>query len=69
MLDHYTVKVVVCSHVSNVTGRIYDMKAIGNLLADDIFFAVDGSQAVPHQQVAVRSYGCQAYFFTGHKMM
>ena len=68
-LYNNNVKVVVCSHVSNVTGRIYDVQKIHECLSDDVFFAVDGSQAVPHFQVNVSTLWCDAYFFTGHKMM
>ena len=63
------VKVVACSHVSNVTGQIYDMKAIKAKLRDDTFFMIDGSQSVPHFAVDVQDIGCDALVFTGHKMM
>jgi cysteine desulfurase/selenocysteine lyase len=49
------VKVVSCSQVSNVTGQIYDMKAIKAKLRDDTFFMIDGSQSVPHFAVDVQS--------------
>ncbi|MEI6426532.1 MAG: aminotransferase class V-fold PLP-dependent enzyme [Candidatus Absconditabacteria bacterium] len=63
------VKVVSCSHVSNVTGQIYDMKAIKSKLRDDTFFMIDGSQSVPHFAVNVSDIDCDALVFTGHKMM
>ena len=63
------VKVVACSHVSNVTGQIYDMKAIKAKLRDDTFFLIDGSQSVPHFAVDVQDIWCDALVFTGHKMM
>lgn len=63
------VKVVSCGHVSNVTGQIYDMKAIKAKLRDDTFFVVDGSQSVPHFPVNVQDIGCDALVFTWHKMM
>lgn len=69
ILTAHRVRIVVCSHVSNVTGRIYDIKRLWTLLGDSVFFAIDGSQAVPHFRINVRDYHCQAYFFTGHKMM
>lgn len=68
-LQSNKVRAVICSHVSNVTGRIYDIKKIHDCLSDDIFFIVDGSQAVPHFQVKVSQLWCDAYFFTWHKMM
>ena len=63
------VKVVMCSHVSNVTGIVYDMDRIHSLLSDDTFFAIDGSQAVPHTKIDVKNLWCDAYIFTSHKMM
>lgn len=63
------VKVVACSHVSNVTGQIYDVKKVKQQLRDDTFFLVDWSQSVPHFVVDVVDIGCDALVFTGHKMM
>ena len=68
-LHDHKIKALICSHVSNVTGKIYDIQKIKSLLSDDVFFAVDGSQAVPHFQVNVKNSGANAYFFTAHKMM
>ncbi len=72
MLSEDNVKVVVCSHVSNVTWIIYDVRRISTMIAshsEDIFFVVDWSQAVPHMRVNVSVVWCDAYFFTAHKMM
>jgi len=63
------VKVVACSHVSNVTGQIYDVKWLKQKLRDDTFFLIDGSQSVPHFVVDVLNIWCDALVFTGHKMM
>lgn len=63
------VKVVACSHVSNVTGQIYDMKKLKSKLRDSTFFLVDWSQSVPHFAVDVQDISCDALVFTGHKMM
>lgn len=41
LLTNKKVRVVMCSHVSNVTGCIYDMQRIHSLLSDDVFFAID----------------------------
>jgi len=71
-LDTKKVKAVTCSHVSNVTWIVYDMHRIQSLLAlqsEKPFFAIDGSQAVPHMRIDVKTLWCDAYFFTGHKMM
>ena len=64
-----TVKVVSVAHVSNVTGKIYDVKKIQSKLRDDTFFLVDGSQSVPNFPVDVQDIGCDCLVFTGHKMM
>lgn len=67
----YTDKVSVVSvwHVSNVTGKIYDVKKIKSKLREDTFFLIDGSQSVPNFPVDVQDIGCDALAFTGHKMM
>ena len=48
------VKVVSVAQVSNVTGKIYDVKKIKSKLRDDTFFLVDGSQSVPNFSVDVQ---------------
>jgi len=63
------VRVVSVSHVSNVTGKIYDVKKIKSKLRDDTFFLVDGSQSVPNFPVDVQNIGCDCLVFTPHKMM
>lgn len=63
------VKVVACSHISNVTGAIYDVSKIKEHLRPDTFFLVDGSQSVPHIPVDVSKIGCDCFVFTAHKMM
>jgi len=63
------VKVVSVAHVSNVTGKIYDVKKIKSKLRDDTFFLVDGSQSVPNFPVDVQDIGCDCLIFTWHKMM
>ena len=63
------VKVVSVWHVSNVTGKIYDVKKIKSKLRDDTFFLVDGSQSVPNFPVDVQDIGCDCLVFTWHKMM
>lgn len=63
------VKVVSVAHVSNVTGKIYDVKKIKSKLRDDTFFLVDGSQSVPNFPVDVQDIGCDCLVFTWHKMM
>lgn len=67
------VKVVSLTHVSNTTGQIFDLENVSSLLtmkygADTPLFIVDGSQSVPHFGVDVANIGCDAMFFTGHKI-
>lgn len=63
------VKAVSVAHVSNVTGKIYDVKKIKSKLREDTFFLVDGSQSVPNFPVDVQDIGCDCLVFTWHKMM
>jgi len=64
-----TVKVLACSHVSNVTGSIYDMQKVRTLIAENVFFIVDASQSVPNFSVDVKEIWCDCLFFTAHKML
>lgn len=63
-----TVKVISLTHVSNVTGQIFDLERVGNLKREDTLFVVDASQSVPHMKVDVKNIGCDFLFFTGHKV-
>lgn len=69
LLQNCSVKAILCSHVSNVTWCIYDMKRLRSLVSDDVFFGIDWSQAVPHLHIDVQDLTCDAYVLTGHKMM
>ena len=90
------VKIVSLTHVSNVTGQIFDLERVNEILdetyasswgetegSSDTFldsspkgsewhkkplFIVDASQSVPHFRIDVKSIGCDALFFTGHKV-
>jgi len=67
-----TVKVVSLTHVSNVTGEIFDLGKVSQVLKkqkDKPLFIVDASQSVPHFKVDVEKIWCDAMFFTGHKFM
>ena len=63
-----TVKVISLTHVSNVTGQIFDLERVGNLKREDTLFVVDASQSVPHMKVDVKNIECDFLFFTGHKV-
>lgn len=77
-------KVISLTYASNVTGAIFPLEEVGKILAhsDKVDFSntplsgrktplffVDASQAVPNFRVDVAALGCDALFFTGHKMM
>lgn len=78
------VKIVSLTQVSNVTGQIFDLQKVSELLdtqySQDLdfpqslitrkrpLFIVDGSQSVPHFQIDVEKIWCDALFFTGHKI-
>ena len=64
-----TVKVVSVWHISNVTGKIYDVQKIKALLRDDTFFIVDWSQSFPNIPVDVQLIWCDCFAFTWHKAM
>ncbi|EKE29968.1 MAG: hypothetical protein ACD_2C00069G0002 [uncultured bacterium (gcode 4)] len=66
------VKVVSLTYVSNVTGKISDLKkawAIIKSKSENILFVVDWSQAVPNFKVDVQELKCDFLVFTGHKIM
>jgi cysteine desulfurase/selenocysteine lyase len=49
-----SVKVISFTHVSNVTGQIFDLSEIGKRKRQDTIFVVDASQSVPHMKVDVQ---------------
>ncbi|MBW7954631.1 aminotransferase class V-fold PLP-dependent enzyme [Candidatus Gracilibacteria bacterium] len=63
------VKVIALTHISNVTGEIFDLEKVGKLKRDDTLFIVDASQSFPHIKVDVKKLNCDMLFFTGHKIM
>lgn len=42
------IKLVVCAHVSNVTGSIIDLKHLKSMLRSETMLVVDASQSVQH---------------------
>lgn len=63
------VKVISLTHVSNVTGQVFDLEKIGNFKREDTLFIVDASQSFPHIKVDVQKLNCDFLFFTAHKIM
>lgn len=64
-------KIVAVGHCSNVLGNINDVAEIGAIIKDfneEIFFIIDGTQAVAHIPVNVKSVRADFYGFSGHKM-
>jgi len=56
------------THISNVTGQIFDLEKVGSLKRPETLFVVDASQSIPHMQVDVKKLNCDFLFFTGHKI-
>jgi cysteine desulfurase / selenocysteine lyase len=67
-LDISRVKIVDVSHVSNVTGMIYDIALLRSSFVDACLI-VDASQSVPTMSVDAQEYNCDILYFTGHKCM
>lgn len=63
------VKVIAFTHISNVTGQIFDLEKVGKYKRDDTLFIVDASQSFPHIKVDVQKLNCDFLFFTAHKIM
>lgn len=63
------VKLLGCTHVSNVLGTVNPVREIcREARRRGIATVIDGSQAVPHMPVDVATIGCDFYVATGHKM-
>lgn len=63
------VKVIALTHVSNVTGQIFDIEKVGKIKREDTLLIVDASQSFPHIKVDVKKLNCDFLFFTAHKVM
>lgn len=62
-------KLVALTQVSNVLGRVNDIKHIAEKVhAAGALISVDGAQSVPHMKVDVRDMDCDFLSFSGHKM-
>jgi len=63
-------KLVICTHVSNVTGAINPVSDIASIARDaGALSIIDGTQSVPHMPVSVKDLGCDFFLFSGHKML
>ncbi len=64
------VRLVACSHVSNVLGTIVPVAQMcARVRAAGALSLVDGAQAVPHMPVDVGEIGADFYAWTGHKAL
>ncbi len=65
-------RVVSFSGASNVTGSVFNWHRISELVrsirGDQTYLVMDGSQAVPHVSLDVRSLDLDFCIFTGHKL-
>jgi len=61
-------KCIICTAVSNVTGRIMPVKAICSFARDNgLISIVDASQAAGYIPCDVKDLGCDILFTSGHK--
>jgi len=62
-------KLVACTHVSNVLGRVNPIREIAELAHRvGAVLVVDGAQSTPHLPVDVRALGADFFAFSGHKV-
>lgn len=62
-------KLVFIQHANNVTGKVLDIKNLADQAhGAGSYFISDGSQAVGHIDVDVKTRGVDSYFWSAHKM-
>lgn len=63
-------KAIVCTHASNLTGNMTDLKRVGNLCRKyGILLVVDASQSAGVFPVHMQEMGIDVLCFTGHKSL
>ncbi|QBY02901.1 SufS family cysteine desulfurase [Thalassotalea sp. HSM 43] len=65
----YKCKILAVHHISNVVGKINDIKTlidIGHQHGAKVL--IDGAQAIAHVNVDVQQLNCDFYVFSGHKL-
>ncbi len=63
-------KIVALTQVSNVFGRLNDLKTFAEIAHQrGIYFVADGAQSIPHRMVDVSDLGVDFLAFSGHKML
>ena len=61
-------KLIICNHISNVTGTVNDVKTIGNFCRDNgLLFLVDAAQSAGSKDIDVQKMGIDLLAFPGHK--
>lgn len=61
-------KAIVCTHASNLTGNVVDIKSIGQIARKhDLLFIVDASQTAGVLPINVKDMNIDVLCFTGHK--
>ena len=62
-------KIVACTQVSNVLGRVNPIREIGEMAHRvGAVMVVDGAQSTPHIPVDVQALGADFFAFSGHKL-
>lgn len=62
-------RIISHTHISNVFGRKYDIKAFAEIAhKHNAYFVCDGAQSVPHVPVDVQDLDIDFLAFSGHKM-
>ena len=62
-------KIVACTHVSNVLGRVNPIRELAALAHRvGAVMVVDGAQSTPHMPVNVQELGADFFAFSGHKV-
>ncbi|MEW5919703.1 MAG: aminotransferase class V-fold PLP-dependent enzyme [Bacillota bacterium] len=63
-------KLLICTHASNITGRIMPVQAIGKVAAArGVFFLLDTAQTAGALPLNVQEIGAHLAVFTGHKSL
>lgn len=61
-------KAIVCSHMSNVTGNVIDLKHIGDFCRQNgLYFIVDAAQSAGVFDIDMKKMNISVLCFTGHK--
>lgn len=62
-------RLVSISHISNVVGKLNNIKEIAKLVkANNALLCIDGAQAIAHEPVDVQQIDCDFYVFSAHKI-